>query len=286
MNRLIKYITHIIILLTAIALFSACTEIIDVELDENATNLLVVDAKITNRDTFHYARINRSISYFEEQAVPPELNAKVTISGGNKTYNLLDVDNDGVYVSELKFAGEIDVPYTLSITTADGKTFTAENTIKAVPPIDSVTYEYSNIILPFDREYRYYIFLHMQEPEGLGNYYLWNLYKNGELYTDTLDEQQFIFDENIDGNYLSYVNIFVLDDNEIEADNTEMILEMASISKTEYDFRISALFEAVWNQGLFQGPPANVTTNLSDGAVGFFSAQAIVSDTLVVRLKQ
>lgn len=52
-------------------------------------------------------------------------------------------------------------------------------------------------------------------------------------------------------------------------------LQMLSISKQKYDFYMAILLETDFSGAGFAGPPANVPTNLSNGALGFFSVSDV-----------
>ena len=64
---------------------TACTEGIDIDLNEGENNRLVVAGEITNEPGPYSVRLTRSTSYFYNQPAPAELGAKVTISDGVQT---------------------------------------------------------------------------------------------------------------------------------------------------------------------------------------------------------
>ena len=61
---------------------TACTESLDVDLNEGENNRLVVAGEITNEPGPYSVRLTRSTSYFYNQPAPAELGAIVTISDG------------------------------------------------------------------------------------------------------------------------------------------------------------------------------------------------------------
>lgn len=63
----------------------ACTESLDIDLNEGENNRLVVAGEITNEPGPYSVRLTRSTSYFYNQPAPAELGATVTISDGEQT---------------------------------------------------------------------------------------------------------------------------------------------------------------------------------------------------------
>lgn len=63
---------------------------------------------------------------------------------------------------------------------------------------------------------------------------------------------------------------------------TIIVRRQYSLSEGYIDFLRSLLAETEWRGGLFDVAHANVKTNLSAGAVGYFSAHMVTTDTIVV----
>lgn len=63
---------------------------------------------------------------------------------------------------------------------------------------------------------------------------------------------------------------------------TPLVRRQYSLSAGYIDFLRSLLAETEWRGGLFDVAHANVKTNLSAGAVGYFSAHMLTTDTIVV----
>ena len=59
-----------------------------------------------------------------------------------------------------------------------------------------------------------------------------------------------------------------------------------SLSAPQEEFVRTLMAETEWRGGAFDVQPGNVQTNLSEGAIGYFSASTVVADTsLIVPLK-
>ncbi|MCK4855684.1 MAG: DUF4249 family protein, partial [Bacteroidales bacterium] len=55
-----------------------------------------------------------------------------------------------------------------------------------------------------------------------------------------------------------------------------------SMNPSQEDFIRTLMAETEWRGGLFDVQPGNVRTNLSEGAVGYFSVSAVVADTNLI----
>lgn len=264
-------------LFSSLFFFSACTERIDIDLNNGENNKLTVEGGITNEAKVHTVKLTRSGEYFLEESLPLELNALVTISDNDSLFVLNDENNDGIYETEAYVSGIPGKEYTLNIQLADGERYSATSYMNFVGDMDSINYEYAE---EYDFQsdaslYFYKIYLYAQEPETVGDYYIWDLYIDDIQYTDTLKNKTIVDDTNINGSYLRNLAIFWLEQKEITQDETNIKVSLQAISKQEYDYNIAVLLETVYKGGPFDGPPANVPSNISNGALGFFSANSI-----------
>jgi len=251
-------------------LVTACTETIDLELNEGDNEKLVVDAWITNELKTSKVKLSLSTSYFHNEKAPVVTDAIVEIQAANETYTL-NHQGDGIYSLPAHYQGEVGQTYELKITHKD-KTYTASATMNRVAPIDDVDYFY-------DPEYEEYeILLFSQELAGEGDAYLFKTFKNGTLMADTLANTEFVDDEFLDGNYIDGA---VLGYGDFEVGDT-ITVETWSISGEAYDFFTAISLETAWRGGIFDTPPANTPTNMEGGALGFFNASAVERNFVVI----
>jgi hypothetical protein len=236
----------------------------------------VVEGSITNEYKIHKVKLSRTEEYFSNTPSPPELDALVSITDGDTVINLYDTDTNGIYRTDKELAGKIGHEYTLNIKLSNGEQYAATETIKPLAPIDSVKYLYEKSSFPFDDKHYYNINIFVQEPPELGNYYQWELYLNNEYVTDTVRLKVFVSDEMVNGAYIANWTVYSIPEYKIKTDTTDVTLQMLSISKEKYSFYYAILLETDFSGGGFNGPPANVPTNISNGALGFFSASAVI----------
>ncbi|MFT5980547.1 MAG: hypothetical protein ACI898_001319, partial [Flavobacteriales bacterium] len=72
---------------------------------------------------------------------------------------------------------------------------------------------------------------------------------------------------------------------EIESEATlgdTVFIEQYNIGEAAYDIFIGIMNETEWNGGLFDAPPANVETNLSNGALGYWGAAGVSTKSTII----
>jgi hypothetical protein len=85
-------------------------------------------------------------------------------------------------------------------------------------------------------------------------------------------------DKFINGTYANGTSIYFLDQSSeyerLVAGDT-VTVELNSLGKEYFNFLQEAQAELRGSNPLFSGPPANVKGNISNGAIGFFSAYSV-----------
>ena len=286
-----QIIKGIIILLFAIVAFTSCEDVVDVKLDGEDIDLIAVEAYInTKAENNVYVKLERTLAVNQTTQNPVISNAVVQLSDNAATPNTVTLEeqgNTGIYLlpAETSYPGVTGRTYTLTITTPDGTVITGEEYLQEIETLDSVKVNLS------DRgNYEYLgIYINSQETPGLGNYYKWDIYINGEFLNDG-EDLAFASDELVDGNYI-YDMLILLDWEDEEEDKIlhqgdTIVVEQLSISEAAYEF-YWGLDDQAWAGGPFSVPPANVPSNLtsSDGKriLGLFSARDIsVGNTVII----
>ena len=261
-----KYLS--IISLLVIILSTSCTKKIDIDLNDEENKRLVVDALFsTYAQEAHEVKLSMSANYYSSDAPTTVSGASVVVSDGSNSFAFSDVGN-GVYRSSVGAAAIANTNYTLTID-YDGKTYTANNYCDSVSNLDTVIVEANYVDGSTTEIDDYTIKFTTQELVGFGDYYAWKIYVNGVHRNDTVSEQISQSDEFLpDGTYLYEIELTNIDN--IESGDTVMVAQHA-ISKDTYDAYFAILFQTEFRGGIFDSPPANVPTNLSEGAVGLFS---------------
>lgn len=266
-----KLAPFILFLISILAV--SCTERIDINLDESYTRL-VVDGSVTTDTMAHKVVLSYSSSYFYNQPAPPVTGASVSITDGTKSFDLTE-DIPGVYITEPTMHALPGKTYTLNIKLANaigGQTdYTATSTLYAISPLDSV-----NLLFHPDWSENgiWEVKCYVQEPPTV-DFYRFMILKNHKILTDTLDEWFVTDDKFFNGSYTNGATVAYLDQGsptEGLMQGDTVTVEVNSIGKDYFNFVIEAQAELRGSNPLFSGPPANVKGNISNGAVGFFSA--------------
>jgi len=105
------------------------------------------------------------------------------------------------------------------------------------------------------------------------------------MITDTITEIGISDDRFFNGNYTYGAPVYHLSEkNPVEALNPgdTVTLMMSSITKEYYNFIVELMDETFeFRNPLFSGPPANISTNISNDGVGFFAAYSTTYSTTI-----
>lgn len=273
-----------------VLLFS-CEDVVQIDLDESDIDLVSVEAYINTKASNNvYVKLERTLPVDETASNPPIHDAVVRITDdleSPNTVTLEEYNNKGIYIlpRNIKYTAEPGRTYTLSITLPDGVEISASEYLQKVEPLDSV-----KVNLSARGNYEFLaVFINSQENPGLGDYYKWDIYINGNMLYES-QNMVIANDELVDGNYIYDFEIFtdyaLEEDDKILFKGDTITVEQLSITKASYDFYIGMINQA-FTGSPFSVPPANVTGNLtsSDGkrVLGIFSARDVsVGNTVII----
>ena len=268
-----KYIKSIYLIFLLSILVVSCTEPIDIDLDDSYIRL-VVDGAITTDTIAHTIKLKTTSSYYYDQPAPVVSGAKVSITDGMQTFDLIE-DSAGIYRTDPSVFGLGGKTYTLNIKLASpvgGYTdYTAVSTLYPINPLDSVSLLFHPDWADFGIwEVKCYV----QEPPTV-DFYRFLIIRNEVLLTDTLNEWFITDDKFFNGSYTNGATVAYLQQgsaNEGLTPGDTVTVEVNNIGKEYFNFLFEAQAELRGSNPLFSGPPANVKGNISNGAVGFFTA--------------
>jgi hypothetical protein len=251
---------------------SSCEEIMDVSFSGDTDNNLVVEGSITTDTTEHLVLLSFSGDYFRKEDQVMATGAHVTITDGTRTFPLVE-KSDGAYYTAENVYGEPGRSYTLEIRLQDGRQFTATDYLDDCIDFDSIrqSLNYNT----FYSGYGYDVLFYGEEPEPLGDYYMYQLYLDDSLVSDTITETFFVSDEFVNGNYIYEYPVYRIREEDILTAPRKVTLEMYSVSKPYYEFLTALMLETAWRGSPWDGPPANIPGNVSNGASGFFRASDV-----------
>jgi hypothetical protein len=271
-----KFLNIGLITMASLWIFTSCTERIDIDLGTTYTRF-VVDGVITSDTMAHCVKLSKSIDYYSETAVPGVSDATVTIDDGFETILLEESDSvPGLYLTPDDYFGVPGRTYELNIELQEainGETsYSASSLLNPVAPIDSIDVVYKEEWEAWELQ------LYATDPTSV-NFYMFDVYKNDTLLTDTINEVGISDDKYFNGNftYGAPVYYFIKDNpDEVVHPGDTIILRMAGITSEYYTFVVDVMNETFeFRNPLFSGPPANISTNISNGGMGFFTAYAV-----------
>lgn len=278
-----------LILVTA-TLFS-CTEEIDVKLDNEETRLSV-EANVNSDLKKHRVILKETSDVFYSQEAIPVKNARVKVNDGTTDFTYIEI-KDGTYESELEFAGEPGKTYTLSINNVDVnkdgnmEEYLASSTMQQAYAVDSIKLHFDPEHEPDgddDDEGEFWLLsIYMKDNPNKEDYYAFASRINDVIVHDTITEVLVEKDTYFNGEQTKGVDVGEFDQNkadEILQNADKITLETYAINESYYNF-VNQLQEMDEGQNMFSGPPGNIETNISNGAIGFFSVYPITRTTII-----
>lgn len=278
---------NLVYLLVLSIVFTACEDVIDVDLDQGESQL-VVDAFVTSDSSIQYIRLTKSADYFLNAPTPAVVDAQVRIVGpANQVYTFVS-NNNGDFTYNPMTNGPIDsigFPYRLEIT-YNNIPYQATSILNPVPPIDSITSSFEEAEL--GAEEGYYAQFWARDFAGREDYYWIKSYRNNlPLYPNDPSIIILSQDAAFGGNaadgfvFILPLRAAITDEEEPYIVGDTASVEIFSINKDVFEFLEQASIQAN-NGGLFSTPPANIRSNIKDGAgnaqeevLGVFSMSAV-----------
>ncbi len=272
---------NIILLFLATALALSCTKRVDIPLQQGNLKL-VVEGYLFGNDSVSWVRLTQTSDYFSNRPSPSVSGASVILSDKVNRWILKESPSKPGYyfLDDSTFSPAPSDTFKLKIELKQpvGGHSTYESQT-AIPPlrlhIDSLGIEFA----PDFKKWmvRYY----GQDLPG-SDYYLFNSSVNGKIVTDSILQKVVREDAFFDGRYVSGAVVQILNENVMKPGDYYTLLA-SNITKEYYEY-LTALQEEVEDKNpLFSGPPANVQGNISNGALGFFTA--FLTTSYVVKLK-
>lgn len=286
-----KY-TYIIVI---ILLIIGCTEDMNVDLDSGETRLSV-EANLTSDLKKHVVKLKESSDVFYSKEAPAVTNAIIIVSDGINNYQYTE-KQPGFYESNVEFSGQPGKTYSLTIGNVDiNKDGTIEEYLAS--SIMKEPYVVDSIGLHFDPDYETYndddddgkfwlLSLYLKDNIETKDYYGFACRINDILVHDTITEVLVQKDTYFNGEETKGADVGELNQSksdEILTNLDKVTLETYAISKEYYDF-IDQLQEMDEGQSMFSGPPGNITSNISNEAIGFFAVYPITRTSIIHKTK-
>lgn len=262
---------HLLMLSFIAYLFCGCEEVIDLPLKDAETKY-VIEANLTDQRGTSEVRISQTTNFNADGKFNGVSGATVTISGDQLVATTLTETAKGVYTHPT-LKGISDKTYLLTVI-ANGQTFTADCTMPKLVPLDSV---FLREVTFFDGP-EIFTYVSFQDPLGLGNCYRFKQYINGEY-----NKQIAVADDDLfDGRYVNQsLRPRDFDDERTLQKNDTVKVEMMTIAKPLYQYWFSARSGATG--GGNTASPINPVTNIKGGALGYFSAHTLQTQSYILK---
>lgn len=265
-----KLYTTLFVLAAALFLAS-CEKEINLDLNESDPQI-VIEGWVSDQPGPYEIKITQSTNYFDNEAIPGVSGASVIIRDDMGTADTLSEIQPGLYRTST-LQGQIGHNYSLTVVIGD-QTYEASSYLPRIGPIDTSFSIYSPQTGFLDEGY--YIVSAANEPAGQGDFYRFRFYQNDSLYDGAFD--YFLTDDRFVDGQLATVQFPYT----VELGDT-CIIEIQSLTNQAYDFYLSLFSELTSAGSPFGAPPANLTGNISNKALGFFGAMSIERDTVIVQ---
>ena len=253
-----------------IGIFS-CKKVINVDIN-NASSQVVILGDVTNAPGPYNISVSSTVNFSAGNNFPPLSGALVTISDNHGLNDSLSEVSPGVYATHTFWHGQPGNTYTL-IVSSSGKKYSAISTMPQMVNLDSVGFQHSirrggKLVIEAVANF--------QDPAGISNYYQF-----AESINDTVLNKVFIFPDRLsDGKYISQA----LDDDSTDLQiGNQLTFSMYCIDQKVYQY-LFELRQLLDSNPFNEATPANPDSNISGGALGYFSAHTIQTKRLVVPL--
>jgi len=262
---------------------SSCQKVINLNLESTATNI-VIDAEVTDSVTSYTVNLTQTVNLSDNNVFPTVDGATVVIRDNAGNSETLAETSPGNYTTS-HLQGTDGRTYYLSIT-SNGKNYTAVSTMPYGVALDSVIADTSThhsgggfgghgggSTTPAVPSVT--VRAVFTDPKGIANYYRLIEYVNSVPNYNTI---AIVSDQGQDGSVISE-NVVRRDTSIHAGDTVKVVLESIDANVYEYYRTLKQVTKA--QNGIQTTVPGNPTTNLSNNALGFFSAYAVRSKYVI-----
>ena len=253
--------TNSTIYLSIIAIFIlfACKKVITLNLS-TAPSTIVIEGNVSNEQKPYQVTITKTVGFYQSNTFPSVSGAVVKIidSTTGITDSLIE-GQAGIY-STTKLVGIIGHTYLLDVIVA-GKEYKSSSTMPKQVTLDSISFLTTSAFGKFNTN----AVVNFQDPVGSSNYYNFI-----ETFRNIPPKQIQVFDDRISNG--RYISRQLFNDSTVNHGDT-VDIEMQCIDKNVFKY-----LEELSGQDATNGQPtspADPTSNITNGALGYFSAHTI-----------
>jgi hypothetical protein len=256
-------------LLLPALLLTSCKKTIDIAL-RNATPQIVIEGNVTDAPGFYTVLVSKTVDVAADNSYPPVTDAFVTIS--DSTAHITDTLTQsfpGIYATS-RLIGSPNHTYYLNVSEGN-KVYLANSTMPRPVTIDSISFAEN---IGFNNKEEINAIANFKDPAGITNYY-W--------FTEEVNSRQipniFVFEDRLsDGRYIEYP---LYNDSSYLNPGDTLQLTMNCVDENTYNY-FNTLINVTGGNNFQAVTPANPVTNLSNGALGYFSAHTTQRTSIIV----
>ena len=258
------YISIAITLIVLIIVFSSCQKVIDIDLN-SVSPQIVIEGNVYDQPGPYLVKISQTVNFDESNIYPPVTGATVEISDNAGNSEVLTESSSGAYITS-SLQGISGRTYTLTVV-SKGKTYTATSTMSNPVNIDSIYLEKSM----FGNEK--FVSVNFTDPANISNYYHLIEFINNERQTGFN-----VTDDNLyQGKIISYSFMSAGYDSKLGIGDTVTVW-LEPIDKGVYEY-----FRTAGRDDGQSSSPSNPTSNISNGALGYFNACSVRIKSIIVQ---
>lgn len=253
----------------AIMALISCKRNIDIHVRNSVPPSIVIEGNITNLFSLQVVTISKSIPYNSVNTFPPVSKAVVTISGNGQSYELAEGRPAGQYTIA-NVQGQIGQSYQLTVRIGKDTVYTATSVMPKLVPLDSLGVTTLSVGSKTVRT----VSAFYRDPAGEQNQYRFIMYVNNVQVSNV-----FVMDDShTDGRIVNEM----LYQNNIDLKSGDKVdVEMQCIDKPMYNYWYT-LSQQGGSEQSSSAAPSNPTSNISNGALGYFSAHTTERKSLVI----
>ena len=248
-----KYISFLITLIALSGILSSCKKVVQLNLNTSSPRI-VIQGDIYDHQGPYTIQITRSVNFYEPSAYPAVSGATVIISDNGGNSEQLREASPGLYLTSTT-RGIPGRTYTL-VVKIDGQIYTATSTMPVAVEIESIYFQkslFGNDIFPA---------ISFADPSNINNYYRLVYFINNKQQSDIN-----VTDDKLNaGQTINYVIRPLDTDNKLKSGDVVTIW-LETIDNGVYEY-----FRTAGREGGQSASPANPTSNISNGVLGYFNA--------------
>jgi len=244
----------ILTIFLSFVILSSCQKVIDVKIDQGATQLSV-DGEITDQFGPYTIMLTKTQNYFNNNPALGVKGAIVIINDSDGIVDTLKEISEGKYQTN-KLLGKIGNKYNLYVKSAEFGEYSAQTEIRRAFKFDTIYSKYEEDDFSFKKQMQYDVRYSYTDNKGLGDAIRVKYYINDTLQNKP-DDLEFHSDENVDGNQIKDLRV----NRKALKVNDKVTIKLLSITHDYFQF-LTELEKQINNGGLFSNPPANVRTNI------------------------